>query len=91
MRAVPFNIGSTDAVHIYSDAERIWIQLRRDVPTEQSIAKPSFKAALSLTPELAIEIARELLTAATRKASPQPNGQRKPPPKPKTPPTQQSK
>jgi hypothetical protein len=90
MRAVPFTIGSTDAVHIYSDAQRIWIQLRRDVPTAQSIAKPSFKAALSLTPEQAIAIAGELLTAATRQVSPQSSGPRKQPPKPKTP-TQVSK
>lgn len=84
MRAVPFTIGSTDAVHIYSDAQGIRLQLRREVPTEQSIAKPSFKVALSLTPEQAIAIAGELLTAATRKASPQSMGSRKPPPKPKT-------
>jgi hypothetical protein len=76
MRAVPFIIGSTDAVHIYSDAETIRLQLRRDVPTEQSIVKPSFKVALSLTPNQAIAIAGELLTAATLKRS-QPNGTRK--------------
>jgi hypothetical protein len=91
-RAVPFTIGSTDAVHIYSDAQHIWLQLRRDVPTEHGgIAKPSFKVALSLTPEQAIAIAGELLTAATRKASPQSSGPGKQPPKPKTPPPRVSK
>jgi len=83
IRAAPFTIGSTDAVHVYSDAQHIWLQLRRNVSTEHSITKPSFKVALSLTPEQAIEIATELLTAAKRKASPHPNSQRKP----KTPPT----
>ena len=88
MRFVPFAIGSTDAVHIYSDAQRIYLQLRRDVPTEHDIAKPSFKAALSLTPEQAIAIAGELLTAATRKGSPQSSGAGKQSQKPKSPPIQ---
>ena len=73
MRRGEFKIGSTDAVHIYSDDATIWLQLRRDVPTEQSIAKPSFKTALMLSREQAIAIAGELLTAATRKSS-QTNG-----------------
>jgi hypothetical protein len=71
MRFVPFAVGKTDAVHIYSDAHRIWLQLRRDVPTAQDIGRPSFKTALSLTPEQAIAIAGELLTAATRKGATQ--------------------
>jgi len=83
MRAVPFTTNGTDAVHIYSDAQHIWLQLRRDVPTEQAIARPSFKVALSLTPEQAIAIATELLTVATRKSSIQASG--KQPPKPKSP------
>jgi hypothetical protein len=91
MRFVPFAIGSTDAVHIYSDAQRIWLQLRRDVPTEHDIAKPSFKVTLGLTPEQAIAIAGELLTAATRKGLLQTSGAGKQQPKPKPPPTQTSK
>ena len=80
---MPFTINGTDAVHIYSDAQHMWIQLRRDVPTEQAIARPSFKVALGLTPEQAIAIATELLTVATRKSSIQPGG--KLPSKPKSP------
>jgi hypothetical protein len=80
MRFVPFAVSGTDAVQIYSDAQRIFLQLRRDVPTEHDIARPSFKVALSLTPEQAIAIAGELLTAATRKGS-APTA--KQPPKPK--------
>jgi hypothetical protein len=66
MRFVPFGVNATDAVHVYSDGQRIWLQLRRDVPTIQDIGRPSFKAALTLTPQQAIAIAGELLTAATR-------------------------
>jgi hypothetical protein len=91
MRTGSFKIGNTDAVHIYSDAQRIWLQLRRDVPTDHDIGKPSFKVALSLTPEQAIAIAGELLTAATRKTSPQSNGHIKQLSKPKTPAPQASK
>lgn len=75
------------AVHIYSDVQHIWLQLRRDVPTAQDIAKPSFKVALTLTPEQAIAIAGELLTAATRKSSPPASAAGKQPNKVK-PPTQ---
>jgi hypothetical protein len=68
MRFVPFAIGNTDAVHVYSgDNQQILLQLRRNISTETSIAKASFKVALSLTPDQAIAIAGELLTAATRK------------------------
>jgi hypothetical protein len=91
MRAVRFTTSTADAVHIYSDAQRIWLQLRRDVPTEHDIAKPSFKIALNLTPDQAIAIAGELLTAATRKGSPQPSNAGKQPPKPKLPTAQVSK
>ena len=82
IRRGEFKIGSTDAVHIYSEIGRIQLQLRRDVPTEASITKPSFKVALTLTPEQAIAVATELLTAATRKASPS-NGISKPTPIPR--------
>ena len=85
MRAVPIATNGTDAVHIYSDAQHIWLQLRRDVPTAQTIAKPSFKVALSLTPEQAIAIAGELLTAATRKSLPQTGTAGKQPHKNKSP------
>jgi hypothetical protein len=64
MRFVPFAVGNSMAVHVYSDATRILLQLRRDVPTEESITKPSFKVALPLTPDRAVDIAAELLTAA---------------------------
>lgn len=61
-----FPINPTDAVHVYSDAQRLWLQLRRDIPTQHDVGRPSFKTALSLTPTQAIALAGELLTAATQ-------------------------
>ena len=87
IRAVPVAVGPTAAVHIYSDAAHIWLQLRRDVPTEESITKPSFKAALSLTAEQAIAVATELLMAAKGKIA-STNGAAKAPPASKARPTQ---
>jgi hypothetical protein len=69
VRAIAFPAGTDSAVHVYSDADRVWLQLRRDVPTESSITDPSFKVALELTSDQAIAIAGELLTAGTRHKS----------------------
>ena len=68
MRAVRLPVNGTDAVHVYSDDKRIWIQLRRKVPTERDIGKPSFKAALCLTPGTALKLGAELLKIAERNA-----------------------
>ena len=70
MRFVPISVNDTDAVHVYSDARNIWLQLRRDVPTEKNIGEPSFKTAVNLTPAQAIAIATELLTASKPHPSP---------------------
>lgn len=59
-----FPVNGTDAVHVYSDDQHIWIQLRRSVPTEHDIGKPSFKFALCLTPGTAQKLAMELLNIA---------------------------
>jgi hypothetical protein len=66
MRAVRLPVNGTDAVHVYSDDKRIWLQLRRKVPTECNIGKPSFKAALCLTPGTARKLGLELLKIAKR-------------------------
>jgi len=66
MRAIQLPVNSTDAVHVYSDDQHIWIQLRRDVPTEHDIGRPSFKAALCLTPGTAHKLGLELLNIAER-------------------------
>ncbi len=68
-----FPVNSTDAVHVYSDAQHIWLQIRRSIPTQEDIGTPSFKTAINLTRDQAIAIAGELLTASTQhQSSPSP-------------------
>lgn len=73
LRAIQLSINDTDAVHVYSNKEQIWIQLRRQIPTERDIGSPSFKTAMCLSPDLARKLSSELLKAAgdvqRRKAS----------------------
>ena len=71
IRSKPIPINTTDAVHIYSDSTKIWLQLRREHPTEDDIGITSFKAALRISPTQAIAIAGELLSVA---AAQQKNG-----------------
>jgi hypothetical protein len=92
MRFVPFPVNETDAVHVYSDDQHIWLQLRRNVPTERDIGRPSFKTALCLTPGTAHKLGSELLKIAERnkakqKAKPAAtaNGVKRPAPKTKQP------
>jgi hypothetical protein len=66
MRAVQLPVNATDAVHVYSDEHHIWIQLRRNVPTEHDIGRASFKAAICLTPGTAHKLGLELLNIAER-------------------------
>jgi hypothetical protein len=63
-RAQRFLLKSGDAIHVYSNAQTITLQLRREVPTEVDVSATSFKAALVLTPADALAVAGELLTAA---------------------------
>ena len=84
MRAVRLPVNGTDAVHVYSDDQRIWLQLRRNVPTERDIGRPSFKAALYLTPGTARKLGLELLNIA-KLNNDEPKG--KNPPAKKQPPT----
>ena len=65
MLTFPVSPGDT-AVHVYSDMSRIWLQVRRCIPTQDDIGTPSFKVAVGLTKNQAIAIAGELLAAATR-------------------------
>jgi hypothetical protein len=65
-RAIQFPVNATDAVHVYSDDQHIWIQLRRDVPTETDIGRASFKVALCLTPGTAHKLGLELLNIAEK-------------------------
>jgi len=66
MRTVHFSVSDTDAVHVYSDPGKVWLQLRRYIPTSIDLGTSSFKSTLCLSPAQAIAIAGELLTAATQ-------------------------
>lgn len=63
-RCIKVATGPQESVHIYSDAEGITLQLRKEVPTESDITAASFKVAVKLTPAAALKIAGELVTAA---------------------------
>jgi hypothetical protein len=63
-RAQRFLLKSGDALHVYSNAQAITLQLRREVPSEVDVAATSFKVSMVLTPADAIAVAGELLTAA---------------------------
>jgi hypothetical protein len=65
-RALQFPVDETDDVHVYSDDTHIWLQLRRDVPTEKDIGRSSIKVAFCLTPGSAHKLGLELITIADR-------------------------
>ena len=66
VRAQQFSVNATDNVHVYSDDTHIWLQLRRDVPTDQDIGRSSFKVALCLTPGTAHKLGLELINIADK-------------------------
>lgn len=63
-RVQRFVLKSGDAVRVYSNAQAIALQLRHEVPSEVDVAATSFKASVVLSPNDAIALAGELLTAA---------------------------
>jgi hypothetical protein len=66
MRALQYSVNPTDAIHVYSDETHIWLQIRRDVPTEQDIGRSSFKVALCLQPGTAHKLGLELMNIADK-------------------------
>ena len=66
MRATQYPVNSSDAIHVYSDANHIWIQLRRNVPTELDIGRTSFKVALCVQPGTAHKLGLELMNIAEK-------------------------
>ena len=66
MRAVQLGVNGSDAIHVYSDDNHIWLQLRRDVPTEQDIGRSSFKVAICMQPGTAHKLGLELMNIAER-------------------------
>lgn len=57
-------LASGERILLYSDASRIVLQVRRQVPTEEDLLKPSFKVAVSLTAMEAVQLAGDLLNVA---------------------------
>jgi hypothetical protein len=68
MRAQQYPVNASDAVHVYTDDTHIWLQLRRDVATEDDIGRSSFKVALCLQPGTAQKLGLELMNMAARNA-----------------------
>lgn len=66
IRAVQLPVNGSDAIHVYSDDNHIWLQLRRDVPTDQDIGKSSFKVAICMQPGTAQKLGLELMNIAER-------------------------
>jgi hypothetical protein len=66
MRAVRLAVNDSDAIHVYSDENHIWLQLRRDVLTEQDIGRSSFKVAICMQPGTAHKLGLELMNIAER-------------------------
>lgn len=64
MRAQQFPLNASDVIHVYSDENHIWLQLRRDVPTEHDIGRSSFKVAVCLQPGTAHKLGLELMNVA---------------------------
>jgi hypothetical protein len=66
MRAQQFPVNASDAIHLYSDDNHIWLQIRRNVATEQDIGRSSFKVALCLQPGTAEKLGLDLMNIAAR-------------------------
>ena len=66
MRAIQLPVNVTDSIHVYSDDNHIWLQLRRNVPTEQDIGKSSYKVALCMQTGTAHKLGLELMNIAER-------------------------
>jgi hypothetical protein len=66
MRVQQLPVNASDAIHLYSDDNHIWLQIRRNVPTEQDIGRSSFKVALCLQPGTAEKLGLELMNIAAR-------------------------
>ena len=66
MQAIRLPVNESDAVHVYSNEHHVWLQLRRNFPTESDIGRPSFKTAVCLQTGTAERLGNELLKIAKR-------------------------
>ncbi|HEU5377747.1 MAG TPA: hypothetical protein VFV38_20175 [Ktedonobacteraceae bacterium] len=64
-----FPLATGDDVIVYSTVNEIFLQLRREVPTQQDILAPSFKTAVSLTENEALALAHELISILVNRRS----------------------
>ena len=62
-------LATGDSVLIYSNRDRLVLQLRHETPTEENLLDPSFKVAVELSPADALAIAHGLLPAAVPRFS----------------------
>jgi len=76
MRAVRFLTASGDAVHVYSNQERLVLQIRHEVPTETDLLDTAFKVAVELSDSEALAIAGELISAISLRWRIQNNGEK---------------
>jgi hypothetical protein len=66
MRLTQYPLNASDAIHLYSNDNHVWIQLRRNVPTEQDIGGSSFKVAFCVQPGTAHKMGLELMNLAEK-------------------------
>lgn len=64
LKCVPQTLTTGDKILIYSSTDRIILQLRHRISSEEDLLEPSFKVAVPLTPAEAIAIASDLLNTA---------------------------
>jgi len=64
-RCRKISLAADGCIHVYSNEDQLVIQLRRSVATEVDILSPSFKVAVPLRPNEAVELASELLAVAS--------------------------
>ena len=64
MRAIQLEVNAMDAIHVYSNGQHVWLQLRRKVLTEEDIGSPLFKTAICIDTKTAEKLGMELLKIA---------------------------
>lgn len=64
MRCLVVPLASGEAIHVYSDNDRIVLQIRRGVPTEENLTAVSLKVGVTLEPADALKVAAELAAVA---------------------------
>ena len=64
-RCRKISLDAGGSIHVYSNDDQLVVQVRRTVATEDDILAPSFKIAVPLRPNEALELASELLAVAS--------------------------